>query len=63
MPLSDPVVAIGGMVGIGISSDHSLAVDASRNVCAWGRNVLHQLGDGTTTLRNAPVRVPGINLH
>lgn len=63
VPLSDPVVAIGGTVGIGSGSDHGLATDANGDVWAWGRNVPYQLGDGTTTQRNASIRVPGINLH
>lgn len=33
------------------------------NIWPWRRNVLHQLGDGTNTQRNAPAQVPGINLH
>ena len=36
---------------------HSLAVGSDGNAYAWGYNSLGQLGDGTNTDRNAPVRV------
>ena len=63
---NEPAVAArppGAVTAIGAGSDHSLAIDTNGDVWAWGRNVLYQLGDGTSTQRNAPVRVPGINLH
>ena len=36
---------------------HSLARGSDGNVDAWGYNYFGQLGDGTTTVRHAPVRV------
>ncbi|WP_332460950.1 InlB B-repeat-containing protein [Bifidobacterium apousia] len=38
-------------------SDHSLAVGSDGNAYAWGHNNKGQLGDGTRTQRNTPVRV------
>jgi alpha-tubulin suppressor-like RCC1 family protein len=40
---------------------HNLAVLTSGAVVAWGRNGSGQLGDGTTTHRNVPVDVKGLN--
>jgi len=40
-------------------SGHSVALGADGTVWAWGMNGYGQLGDGTTTDRNAPVRVAG----
>ena len=36
---------------------HSLAIDATGSVWAWGANVGFQVGDGTTQTRTAPVRL------
>ncbi|MBI0136581.1 InlB B-repeat-containing protein [Bifidobacterium sp. W8120] len=38
-------------------NQHSLALGSDGNVYAWGDNNYDQLGDGTTSSRNAPVRV------
>jgi len=52
--LTSSVTAIaGGMY-------HSLAVKEDSTVWAWGYNLYGQLGDGTTTQRNAPVQVSGL---
>ncbi len=37
--------------------NHTLALRSDGTVWAWGRNNLGQLGDGTTSLRTAPVQV------
>jgi len=37
--------------------DHVLALSTDGSVWAWGANAHGQLGDGTTTRRNAPVKV------
>ena len=41
----------------GSSQSYSLAVGSDGNAWAWGYNNCGQLGDGTTTQRNTPVRV------
>ncbi len=41
----------------GSSQSYSLAVGSDGNAWAWGWNNCGQLGDGTTTQRNTPVRV------
>ena len=41
-------------------SGHSLALDATGQVWAWGANAYGQLGDGTLQTRLTPVRVPGL---
>jgi alpha-tubulin suppressor-like RCC1 family protein len=38
---------------------HNLALRDDGSVWAWGWNAYGQLGDGTTTDRLAPTRVPG----
>ncbi|WP_018654574.1 S8 family serine peptidase [Actinomadura flavalba] len=40
---------------------HSLAVGADGKVRSWGANTSGQLGDGSTTSRNAPVTLTGID--
>lgn len=37
------------------SFTHSLAVKSDGTLWAWGANISHQLGDGTTTTRSTPV--------
>jgi alpha-tubulin suppressor-like RCC1 family protein len=36
---------------------HSCAVTVAGNLYCWGNNLFGQLGDGTTTTRESPVRV------
>ena len=52
---------IGRTSSISAGSGHSLALDSSGNVWAWGSNFQGRLGDGTTTNRNRPVRVCAFN--
>ena len=43
--------------GGNFASSHSLAVKTDGSVWAWGENFYGQLGDGTSTDRNSPVKV------
>ena len=47
-------------VAVETGHNHTLVLKSDRTVWAAGLNSDGQLGDGTTTLRRAPVRVPGI---
>ncbi len=44
-------------VSVAAGFTHSLAIGSDGNLYAWGDNRVGQLGDGTTTSRNTPVRV------
>ena len=44
-------------IAVSAGSDHSLALDRSGHLWAWGYNSYGQLGDGTTTRRRAPVEI------
>ena len=44
-------------IAVSAGSDHSLALDSSGHLWAWGYNRNGQLGDGTTTRRHTPVAV------
>ena len=48
---------LGSRGALSTGGSHTLAVDSSGFVWAWGRNVRGQLGDGTTTDRSNPVPV------
>ncbi len=60
-----PVVGLSGVIAIAAAGNFSLAVvgDGAEagTVWAWGANASGQLGDGTTTSRALPVRVPGLS--
>jgi alpha-tubulin suppressor-like RCC1 family protein len=45
---------------IAAGGSHSLVLKRDHTVWAWGSNASGQLGDGTTTDRNAPVLIPGL---
>ncbi len=46
---------------VAAGSFHSLALDRSGDVWAWGNNSAGELGDGTYTDRHTPVRVVGLS--
>jgi alpha-tubulin suppressor-like RCC1 family protein len=63
-PLSDTIifrVADLKTIAIAVGSGHMLALKENKTVWAWGRNHWGQVGDGTTTDRNRPVRVQGLS--
>jgi alpha-tubulin suppressor-like RCC1 family protein len=51
----------GTLTSIAAGANHSLAIDSSGRAWAWGQNGQGRLGDGTTTQRNSPVPVTGLN--
>ena len=57
-------VIVGGglqnVIAVAAGNGHSLALRANGTVWAWGANGSGQLGDTTTTSRNAPVQVSGL---
>ncbi|HOW72595.1 MAG TPA: hypothetical protein PKY77_18500 [Phycisphaerae bacterium] len=53
-------VQVGDIVALAGGMQHSLALQSDGTVWAWGANPYGQLGDGTTTNSNVPVRVPGL---
>lgn len=58
-----PVDVLGlssGVVALASASDHTCALMDGGIVKCWGGNSRGQLGDGTTTSRNAPVEVQGL---
>jgi alpha-tubulin suppressor-like RCC1 family protein len=45
---------------VSAGDSHTVALRGDGTVWAWGANGSGQLGDGTTTLRDTPVQVPGL---
>jgi len=54
------VTGLTGVSKISAGRSHALALRSNGEVWAWGFNFTGQLGDGTTTQRSTPVRVPGL---
>ena len=54
------MTALANVLDIGNGRLHSLAIESDGSVWAWGLNSAGQLGDGTTTNRTSPIKVPGI---
>jgi alpha-tubulin suppressor-like RCC1 family protein len=54
-----PVLVDGGHTFLSISAggEHTCGVIEDGSLYCWGRNVLGQLGDGSTTDAGTPVRV------
>lgn len=58
------VVDLGpGVKAIAAGAYHSCAITATGGVKCWGQNGAHELGDGTTTNRNRPVSVQGLEAN
>ena len=51
------VPGLTAVVKIAAGLNHAVAVRADGSIWTWGGNAYGQLGDGTTTARNAPLRV------
>ena len=51
------VPGVTGATHVAAGYQHACAVVAGGGVWCWGANTVGQLGDGTTTSRNLPVRV------
>ena len=55
------VRSLTGVAFVAAGQNHSLALKGSGAVWAWGDNSAGQLGDGTTTTRRLPFKVPGLS--
>lgn len=54
------VSGLSGIIAVAAGDNTSLALRSDGTVWAWGSNAQGQLGDGTTTNRDTPERVPGL---
>lgn len=59
-PIPVQVASLNGVVIVAIAAGESfsIALDENGQVYTWGENATGQLGDGTTTLRTIPYRIP-----
>jgi alpha-tubulin suppressor-like RCC1 family protein len=56
-PAVPPVLVGSGFAAVTAGQYHAVALKADGTLWAWGQNGSGQLGDGTTTARDAPVQV------
>ena len=59
-PTAETVVGIDDAIQVSSDLFYSCALHATGEVSCWGKNDFGQLGDGTTTSRDEPVKVIGI---
>jgi Regulator of chromosome condensation (RCC1) repeat len=52
---------LSGVTAVAAGANFSLALKNDGTVWAWGRNVIGELGDGTTDQRDTPVQVQNLN--
>ena len=52
---------IADITQIAVGWNHVVALDSNGTVWTWGENTHGQIGDGTTTHRNAPYHLPGLS--
>ena len=57
IPIQITALSGKGIIAIAAGGSQSMAIDSAGDVWAWGRNHLGQLGDGTYTQRNTPVKI------
>ncbi|MFZ5354116.1 MAG: FecR domain-containing protein [Bacillota bacterium] len=55
----DNTADLSNITDIAAGSSHTMALDSSGYIWAWGNNARGQLGDNTTTNRTLPVKVKG----
>lgn len=54
------IAVLTNAVAIAGGDQHSMALDADGTVWAWGANYYGEIGDGTITRRNAPIRLSAL---
>jgi alpha-tubulin suppressor-like RCC1 family protein len=58
--LPSKVPGLSNIVALAVGGDHTCALPEAGAPCCWGYNGWGQLGDGSTTQREAPVRVANL---
>jgi alpha-tubulin suppressor-like RCC1 family protein len=64
VPTATPVSQATGLTrvrAVAVGWNHVVALDTDGGVWTWGENTDGELGDGTTSHRNTPYRVPGLS--